>query len=104
MAEDLKYRHKDGRNLIRITVVRSKKSFLYVTLGALVAAIVVGILLSMYGSSGLNETLNRFIFVPLKTVYLNALRMIVAPVVFSPSSPVSRASRICRILEKSAAK
>ena len=82
MAEDLKYRHKDGRNLIRITVVRSKKSFLYVTLGALVAAIVVGILLSMYGSSGLNETLNRFIFVPLKTVYLNALRMIVAPVVF----------------------
>ena len=82
MAEDLKYRHKDGRNLIRITAVRSKKSFLYMTLGALAAAAAAGVLLSVFGSPSLNAGLNGFIFVPIKTVYLNALKMIVAPVVF----------------------
>ena len=44
LAKDLKYRHKEDINYIRMTVVKSKKAFLYKTLLSLFAALVLGLL------------------------------------------------------------
>ena len=81
-TDDLKYRHKNGINQIRVTVVRSKRAFLYQTLGAMLLGIVAGLLLSTFAPSEVNSLLNENALVPVKTMYMNALKMIVAPVVF----------------------
>ena len=81
-AEDLKYRHKDGYNHIRMTLVKSKRMFLYMTLASLVAAIIIGLLLSSFAPEGFNKGLDYYLLTPIKTVYINILKVIVAPVVF----------------------
>ncbi len=82
LSDDLKYRHKDGYNYIRLSLVKSKRMFLFMTLAALFVAIIFGLLLSSFAPEAFNKNLNEFVLSPIKTVYLNTLRMIVAPVVF----------------------
>ena len=82
LAADLKYRHKAGVNHIRMTIVKSKRAFLYKTLCSLFAAVVIGLLLSSFAPDAFNKALVGYLLSPVKTVYINALRMIVAPVVF----------------------
>ncbi|MCR5022763.1 MAG: cation:dicarboxylase symporter family transporter [Lachnospiraceae bacterium] len=82
VTDNIKYRHKNGINYIRMTVIRSKQAFLYQTLGAMALAVIVGLIFSSVFSEDMNKTLNSMIFSPVKTMYMNALKMIVAPVVF----------------------
>ena len=82
IAGDLKYRHRHGVNQMRMTVVRSKRAFLYWTLGAMVLGVVAGLLLSSFAPAELNTFLNEDALTPIKTMYMNSLKMIVAPVVF----------------------
>ena len=82
MTEDIRYIHKNGVNYIRMIVIRSRRTFLYLTLGAMALAIVCGILFSSYVPDEINKSLNSLVLVPVKTMYMNALKMIVAPVVF----------------------
>lgn len=82
MTDNIKYRNKNGINYIRMTVIRSKQAFLYQTLGAMGAAVILGLIFSSAFPAELNSTMNSMIFAPVKTVYMNALKMIVAPVVF----------------------
>ena len=81
-VDDLKYRHKYGVNQIRMTIIRSKKAFLYQTLGAMILGIVAGMVLSAVAPVEMSSALNENVLVPVKTMYMNALKMIVAPVVF----------------------
>ena len=82
MSEHFKYRYILGTNLIRIKVVRSKRAFLYRTLGAMALAIVAGFILSQIAPASFNDLLDTYILTPVKTMYLNGLKMVVAPVVF----------------------
>ncbi|MBR4656245.1 MAG: dicarboxylate/amino acid:cation symporter [Oscillospiraceae bacterium] len=82
MTDDLQYRHKDGVNFVRVTLVRSKHAFLFETLGAMLAAIVVGLILSWIAPESFNSALSANLLTPIKTMYLNALKIVVAPVVF----------------------
>ena len=82
LAADLKYRHRIGRNYIRITIVKSPRAFLYKTLCSLLAAVVIGLLLSSFAPASFNRALNEYLLSPVKTIYINALKLIVAPVVF----------------------
>ncbi len=82
MANGLKYRHTHGRNQICMEVLRSKNAFLYQTLGALAIAILTGMLLLLIGNQTINGALDTYLLDPVKTMYMNALKMIVAPVVF----------------------
>ncbi len=41
MTDSIKYRHKDGINYIRMTVIKSKRAFLYQTIGAMIISIIV---------------------------------------------------------------
>ncbi len=82
LTDSLKYTHRNGVNYIRMTVVRTKQAFLYQTLGALFAAIILGLIFASFMPESVNTFLNSNILVPIKTMYMNALKMIVGPVVF----------------------
>ena len=81
-SEGLKYSHKNGINHIRMTVVRSHREFLYRTLGAMFLAVIAGILLSLLHNSTIPSFLDQNLLSPISKMYLNALKMVVAPVVF----------------------
>ncbi len=82
MAESLKYRHINGTNRINITVHKNKRAFLYETLGSMGLAIIAGLILTSLGHAGFNSALDTYFLFPVKTMYMNALKMVVAPVVF----------------------
>ncbi len=82
LADGLKYRHKNGINYICMGLVRSKRAFLYQTLGAMAAAVILGLIFSSVLPDSVNTFLNTNIFAPVKTMYMNSLKMVVAPVVF----------------------
>ena len=82
VAEDMKYQHLRGTNRISISICKSPRRFLYSTLGALVLAILTGFILSWIGAGDFNSLADEYFFTPVKTMYMNALKMAVAPVVF----------------------
>lgn len=82
VSDNLRYHHLNGANRIKFTILRSPKAHLYRTLGAMAAAVVIGALLSFLGLVRINDILDSYVLVPIYTMYLNALKMVVAPVVF----------------------
>lgn len=82
LADDLKYTYKNGYNHIRIVIEKSRKKFLFLTILGLVTGIALGLLLSMFAPESVSTLMNEYIFSPVKIMYLNALKMVVAPVVF----------------------
>ncbi len=82
VTDNIRYRNKNGINYIRMTVIRLKQAFLYQTLGAMALAVIPGLIFSSVFPEDVNKTLTGMIFSPVKTMYMNALKMIVAPVVF----------------------
>lgn len=82
VVEDLKYRNRNGVNTVRITVSKSKRAMLYKTLGAMVLAILIGVLLRLAAPEAVCAGLNENLLVPVKTMFMNALKMVVTPVVF----------------------
>ena len=80
-TQNLKYRHKNGVNTVRLTIHRPSQA-LKLTLAALLAAIVLGVILMSTGAGGWVDALNANLLSPVKTMYLNALKMIAVPVVF----------------------
>ncbi len=82
MTDSIKYRHNDGVNYIQMLVIRSKQSLLIWTIGSMILAIILGVIFASVLSDDGIEFLNSTILVPIKTMYMNALKMIVCPVVF----------------------
>lgn len=85
--DDVQYRHQPGRkrpgfNSVRIWAARSRHKLLYETLSAFVLAIILSVILRNFVPDGFIAALNDNLLVPGKTMFLNALKMIVAPVVF----------------------
>lgn len=81
-GEHLKYRHKNKVNHVRIEVDSSNKKSIYYTVFTMAIALVLGLLFNFFVPHNLNAALCHYIFVPVKTVFINSLKMIVAPVVF----------------------
>ena len=80
-TNNAKYRHKNGVNTVRMTIHRQSRTLL-MTLCALFAAIILGVILVSTGPAGWVTALNANLLSPVKTMYLNALKMIAGPVVF----------------------
>ncbi len=94
-GQDMKFRHKYGKNHVRMTVLKSKRILLYRTLIALILGILTGLILMRIGNTGFNAALNKYLLVPVKTLFLNSMKAIVAPVVFfSIVSCISRFSNL----------
>ena len=82
VAGGLKYRHRKGVNYIRMFPVKPKRAFLFRTIGALLLGAALGLLCASFLPETVNTALNTNFLVPVKTMYMNALKLIVAPVVF----------------------
>ena len=88
----LKYKHRRGCNTIRLTVARQYRT-IYLTIGALLAAVFIGAFLSVFGQADQISALDTLLLSPVTTMYLNALKMVAAPVVFfSIAGCLSRSS------------
>lgn len=81
-ADIFRYKNKARRNTIQIIVKRADRMQLYLTLGALFLSVVLGTLFKMFLPQEVQDGLNTHLLTPVKTMFLNALKMIIGPVVF----------------------
>lgn len=78
----ISYRHSGKINTVRINAVLSNYSGLFKTLTALCLAVVSGLLLRNFAPESVSMFLNDNIFAPIRSVFLNGLKMCVIPIVF----------------------
>lgn len=81
-SDTFRYKNKSHKNTIQLVVKKSDRMQLYMTLGAMAMSIVLGILFKFLLPVQTQNALNNYILTPVKTMFLNALKMIVGPVVF----------------------
>lgn len=81
-SEVLRYKHKRNRNTIQITVKRSDRTQLYLTLGALALSVILGTVLKIAAPEPVQTALDEYVLSPVKNMFLSALKMIIGPVVF----------------------
>ena len=81
-SQNLRYRHSGKHNIITIRAVRSSYSGLYAVLGALISAVIAGLLMRAYVPEGVYMSVNDNIFVPVRTIFMNGLKLCAIPVVF----------------------
>lgn len=95
LRNNLSYYHRGVHNEVEFVAHKSRPQTLKVISIAFVAAVVVGLLLRFYGGTSLNNGISTYVLTPLRTMFLNALKMLVVPVVFfAISSSVAGVSDI----------
>lgn len=95
LRNNLSYYHRGTHNEVEFVAHKSRPQTLKVISIAFVAAVVVGLLLRFYGGDSLNGGISTYVLTPLRTMFLNALKMLVVPVVFfAISSSVAGVSDI----------
>lgn len=93
--DKLRYKNRNKCNIVLISVKESEKRLLYWTVAALISSILLGLLLRQVLPEAGTLALNDYLLSPVKTMFLNALKMVVAPVVFfSIMSCVSQFSNL----------
>ena len=80
--DKLKYSHDTGYNYFSITVGKAERSSLITTLIAMVAGLLVGMISSALFSENITDGMVTYALSPVKTMFMNALSIIVGPVVF----------------------
>ena len=78
----LKYEHRYGCNRITVTAVKSPLAKMYKTLAALLAAVILGILMKNFAPESFCTAVNDMFLVRFRTMYMNALKICVTPLVF----------------------
>ena len=73
---------RGGVNRITQSVVKSSYATLIITLSALVLGIATGLIIQYMLPEETGKTISGYVFTPVYTVFMNALKMIVAPLVF----------------------
>lgn len=81
-SERIRYRNKHGVNVVDILVSRSKMAMMYDTLGGMALGISVGLLLRLLASPVVIGDVCHFVFSPIYTLFITAVGMVVAPLVF----------------------
>ncbi len=81
-GEQLNYIYKDGMNKVRVQTCKREHSTVYITLFALVLALVVGLGCRNFLPQVVNDGIIKYCLSPIKTIFLNALKIVVGPVVF----------------------
>ena len=71
-----------GVNQATILVAKIRHAMAVYTLAALFGAVAVGLLMKALVPQGISDALDSYVFTSVSTVFLNALKMIVCPVVF----------------------
>lgn len=81
-GDKVKYTYDRGVNKIRISAVKSPYVFLYQTLAAIAIAVVLGILSKSFLPESAYTALNSMVLEPIRDVFMKALMIVVAPIVF----------------------
>ena len=99
--EQLSYAHKNGINIVTIKVHEAGNKQIRYTLFAMVMGILAGAILKEMISPELIAMVNKTVIGSIRTMFLNSLNMMIAPVVFfsiiSGLTSISNASDIGRI-------
>ena len=80
--DKLKYSHDTGYNYFSIAVGKAERSSLITTLIAMAAGLLVGMIASALFSENITDGMVTYALSPVKTMFMNALSIIVGPVVF----------------------
>ena len=80
-GEQFKYSHRNGVNSFRLLTGQSGKKTLWLTVAALALGLLAGMILKLLPTAW-GEFSSTYLFNPVKTVFMNALKIIIAPVVF----------------------
>ena len=81
-GEDFKYRHKNRVNHVRILAGQAERSMLTSTLTALALGLLFGMLSKLVFPEMLTDSLCTYLLSPVKTMFMNGLKIVIAPVVF----------------------
>lgn len=81
-GNNLIIRNEHGINKVVIKAVKSQLKQLFFTLFALVAGIALGYFMQKFLPADLSKLVSTNLFVPVYTIFMNALKLIVAPLVF----------------------
>lgn len=99
--EQLSYAHKNGLNIVTIRVREAGNKQIRYPLFAMVLGILAGAVLKSIVSPEMIEMLNKNVVNSIRTMFLNSLNMMIAPVVFfsiiAGLTSISNASDIGRI-------
>ena len=80
--DQLRYKNKKGTNIVEITVRKNPHAMVMRTMFALAAAIVIGLAMKAVAPDTISEIVNDTFLTSISTMFLNALKMVVGPVVF----------------------
>ena len=81
-GEKLKYSHSKGVNRVSIAAGKADRSSIIKTFIALILGLLVGIGASLLLPKNVSEGMCTYVLNPVKTMFMSALRIIVAPVIF----------------------
>ena len=82
LGDHLKYSHKKGMNHVRIMAGQSEKSMLLATIFALVIGLLFGLLMKFVFPAAVTGGISNILLSPVKTMFMSALKIVIAPVVF----------------------
>ena len=91
-GDSLSISNNKGVNKVTQKAVSSPYSSLAVTLLALVLGIITGLAIQKLLPAEVSKTISGYVFTPIYTVFMNALKMIVAPLVFFIAASISEFS------------
>lgn len=80
--DNLNMKYRNGINTVSIRVAASRYRQLLLTLDAMVLGIFTGIILKMFAPQTFTAILSDDLFSPVSTMFLNAVKFVVAPLVF----------------------
>ncbi len=81
-GEKLKFSYKNGVNSARIQTGGAERSMLHQTIAALVLGLIFGVLMQYVFPQTVSDSLNNYLLNPVQTIFMNALKAVIAPVVF----------------------
>ncbi|WP_035769743.1 dicarboxylate/amino acid:cation symporter [Butyrivibrio sp. NC2002] len=81
-GESYKYSHDNNSNKFRILVEKSGKQSLYTILLAILLGVLCGILIRNFAPTSVGHGISRYLLDPVKTMFMNALNIVIGPVIF----------------------
>lgn len=80
--KDIKYKHKNGKNIVTLSISNIRNATLYKTISAFAVAIILGIVCKNFLAQGTIDTLTTYVFDPISVMFINALLMAAYPLIF----------------------
>ena len=81
-GDKLKISHKNGVNRIRILACRFNQQMVFHTTAALFLGLLCGLLMKFVFPTAFSDGLETYLLDPIKTMFMNALKIVIGPVIF----------------------